>query len=1810
MNRPIKYGLILLLATLSTVSAQIPAPIRVDMPAPDFSLVNLNGQSFHLNAANDRDLLLVFGTTWCPHCRDLMPQLSDIQERFSTRLAVWFICVRQNEQTVLDFYRGQAMSYEVLPDSTGSVAAAYGIDRIPTSVYLDRNETIRWVGPINIGLVADLIEGIVVPEPPAKPAPDLKVRNLTESPANKTKAPARRFIIDLDEPEDHALHLTQQTLQLRRDRLHTAARRIGGTIIHDYGKWKNKIVVDISPNQVDRLRELPGFRSAKEDTKVHALLADSAYQIHADYAWANAITGQGVKVCVVDTGIDYTHPDLRNKVVGQINTFEGTDDAMDDNGHGTHVAGIIASEGLVYRGVSNDVSLLAAKVLGWNGDGYTSDVVLGIQWCVAEGARVINMSLGEGLYADTCDNTEMAIAVNEAVDAGVVVVCASGNDDNPHEIVSPACASKAIAVGSVDKTDAISSYSDGGIELDLVAPGGDQFGGSSYPEIVSTFSTLVANDPDLCFYDITQECYDNYFVVDGNRYIRAVGTSMAAPHVAGAAALILEASPDLTAQQVKTLLEETADDLGDPGWDNIYGHGRVNVERALDNLPSQVGELKVSITDPNSAVARILGEAFTLSGLVECYGGDGCGEVQVAARFCEGIDCTDFAPLTAETPVATENANPVDLGQLSGATVEVEAPLSFDAETILDLSESSYQKILAPVSASVGSTLPSQYRSGDLEREDGLGAIGEDVEKIYSFTLPVGQPSVLKIRMEHYLVLQQDDPNGGWRFFVSDAKGNNLALVGDCMPETGGGGDPPPPDCWWVSRDPAVLSALHTGTNYLKLASFDVGEDDWLTFNNIEVFVEFVPDPDNDLQYRYTLKFDLSAIDTAKEITAARLSVQVSQAAAGSIGEIHWIDPVVQASDSASALYNAAAVSSTDLTNPVKSFAADNTGPISINIKTILDEALRLGHTAIAVQIRELDNDQLFALSAGDGTNPPRLVLSQRADQTPPPSNDPSPIPPPPGPHAIVFDSSVVKKVSDGTYTKTDAPTEAQIGSTIAAEYNTGNLEPEGGMGAVGEDAFKVYPINLPAGILRKVSVRMENYVVLQQDDPPCGWYLFTSDADGNELHLLDECTPLTGGGGEPPPPDCWFISSDPAVLADFHPGAESFIKLRSHNVAEFDWLSFNVLELIAEYEIDPANDQVRRYYMRFDLTSLSPDDKIDTAVIAFTVTAAASGAVGQLSVVDNSYGPDTGALTIYNAEDAAYSSLPNPFKTFAADTTGLKRINIRAAVEDAVASSAPSIAILLTEEQQNALFAVAGSGSLQPPRLDVYLKSGLSSGSAQWTAKGLREGNYLLQLRAETSTGGIADSQVIPLTVENPDRPRIQSVECRIGGQWKDCRTAQYNQTIESIRVAATDPQETPSVHLTLFNLPDTKTFIDTDVPYSGSYFTQSANQLIRDSGQWDLFVRAIDTQGNLDTKTISWQIPWGQLSTQLLSPTTAVQTPKGNALTVSATTTCSGGECPTVAATVILNKPIERAFDDGSAEDYGDIGSTDAYIAVRITPTEYPAVLKTARFYIWDQTTYPFELHVWDDNGSGGSPGTELMTPRVVDPVAPSAGKVVSWFDVDLSDRNIVIPSGNFYIGWRQLEDTRNNQMGFDTNGTEFQRTWAYLDFLGGWFNLDDYCFYDPQFCGNIMIRAILGSEGYFSGTLPATTMLAPFYAPIGHPAPCGDLGDGQTCTTNIPLLAVGQVGDKAKLMVRASNSHTLAETASVAATITAAGDPCRAANLDAVGRVNFEDFAILAHQWLATEKPLFADLNNDQVVNLADLLYLSNNWLSSCP
>ncbi|MHC4647743.1 MAG: S8 family serine peptidase, partial [Planctomycetota bacterium] len=1164
---------VVFLWTAAILTAQPPTP------APDFSLSDINGETVTLDGLRGQNVLLLFGSTTCPHCESAFGMLDDFSRSIGDEIRVFFIAARQNAPQVGDFFAGRLPSFEILPDQTGSVSRLYGIKRIPTCVFIDNQGLIQYVGRSDKDMFWRLLSGerLIYPD---TPPPDLKASDRFAHWADPDSGQTRRFIVELDEGPSVSKRLSRAAVQSRRAQFQKAANAIGGRIIHNYGVWANKLVVEISPDRAEKLKQLPRFKSFKQDRRVYALLEDSAYQVRADYAWDNAITGQGVKVCVVDTGIDYTHPDLLNKVVAQINVTDPFSDAMDDHGHGTHCAGIIASEGPVYRGVSHDVALMGAKVLDYTGAGYASDVAIGIGWCVEQGADVISLSLGEGLFTGTCDDDIMAQAVNHAVDpCGVVVVCASGNDGNPNAMVAPACASRAIAVGAVDKADNIASYSDGGPELDLVAPGADMLGGENYPEIVSTFSTLVANNPLYCMYLLAGECYDNYFIVDGSRYIRAAGTSMATPHVAGAAALLLEENPNLTPAQIKDVLEQNADDLGPASWDNVYGWGRVNIQKALENIPPALAELEVAITEPNSTDTFAVNEPFELGTTIDCFGGDGCGQVLVYAQFCEGFDCNDFVDIDDITALSTLDNNPNEIGVLSGYTLETDVNVIFDAETVLDISEQTYTKSVNPPSSLVGSTLPAQYNTGDLEPQDGLGAMGEDFQAHYEFEIPSGEVKSLKVRMENYLVMHFDyPPFAGWYVYTSNADGNNLRLVGDYIPSEGGGGETPPPDCWFITDDPTVLADISPGTtNYIKLVSHDVGDNDWLTFNDIEVIIEYEIDPNNDEVYQHYVKFDLNDIDPSQELSAARLKINVTQSAPDALAELYLVDNSLLPTSSAQLLHEANAPSYSGLTNPIKSFSCENTGAVSVNVRVAVDEAIAAGQNTIAFKIAELNNDQLVAIDANNSLKPPTLTISQDSNN---------------GPRPLVYDTLIVKDVTDDTYAKYDSPASAAIGAPFDSEYNSGDLEPNDGIGPGEGDIEKLYEFQIPAGVVTNLKVRMENYLVVHGDNYPpfAGWYVHTSNAGGASLHPVGDCIPSEGGGGTPQPPDCWFISDDPNVLADLNPGGVSYIKLASHDIDTYDLLSFNDIEVIVEYQIDPDNDNINRYYLKYEVSNIAPD--------------------------------------------------------------------------------------------------------------------------------------------------------------------------------------------------------------------------------------------------------------------------------------------------------------------------------------------------------------------------------------------------------------------------------------------------------------------------------------------------------------------------------------------------------------------------------------------------------------------------------------------
>ncbi len=243
-------------------------------------------------------------------------------------------------------------------------------------------------------------------------------------------------------------------------------------------------------------------------------------RVNAAGAW-NTDMGEGVKVAIVDTGIDFNHPDLAAHYAGGYNAVSTSTLPMDDHGHGTHVSGTIGAirdiKGVV--GVAPNVKLYGVKVLDANGSGSYSNVIDGIQWAADNGMKVINMSLG-----GSSGTPALASVMTAANKAGVTIVCAAGNDQGP--VNYPAKYPEAVAVSASDSSDRIAYFSSRGAEIAFIAPG------------VNIYSSYK-----------------------GAAYKTMSGTSMACPHVAGLAALAVAAGAD-TPEKVRAALKKAATPLG------------------------------------------------------------------------------------------------------------------------------------------------------------------------------------------------------------------------------------------------------------------------------------------------------------------------------------------------------------------------------------------------------------------------------------------------------------------------------------------------------------------------------------------------------------------------------------------------------------------------------------------------------------------------------------------------------------------------------------------------------------------------------------------------------------------------------------------------------------------------------------------------------------------------------------------------------------------------------------------------------------------------------------------------------------------------------------------------------------------------------------------------------------------------------------------------------------------------------------------------------------------------------------------------
>ena len=350
-------------------------------------------------------------------------------------------------------------------------------------------------------------------------------------------------------------------------------KAFGGEVYAEFGFIK-ALSAKIPVEAIDGLLRNPHVVYVEPNIQLHALeeqylwgmdriFGDESFEFPT---WVTS-TGVGVNVAILDTGIDPSHPDLEGKVAGG-DDFTGTDSYSDDNGHGTHVSGTVAaiySNNTGVYGVAPSASLYAVKVLDSTGSGYLDWIIAGIEWAIANEIDVINMSLGT-----TSDVQSLEDACNAAFADGVLIVAAAGNSGNKpgnrDTVEYPGGYASVIAVAASDSNDARASFSSTGPDVELIAPG------------VSILSSIP-----------------------GGGYAYYSGTSMASPHVAGVAALVLAANSSLTNVEVRSILQQTAENLKLKQEHQGYGLVRADlaVQAASGTTPPDPGPEPGTVTVSN-----------------------------------------------------------------------------------------------------------------------------------------------------------------------------------------------------------------------------------------------------------------------------------------------------------------------------------------------------------------------------------------------------------------------------------------------------------------------------------------------------------------------------------------------------------------------------------------------------------------------------------------------------------------------------------------------------------------------------------------------------------------------------------------------------------------------------------------------------------------------------------------------------------------------------------------------------------------------------------------------------------------------------------------------------------------------------------------------------------------------------------------------------------------------------------------------------------------------------------------------------------
>lgn len=374
----------------------------------------------------------------------------------------------------------------------------------------------------------------------------------------------------------------------------------------------------------------------KKDSRIKYIVNDTIYWITDEYSnsWGvqyigsrpvhvQNINGTGVKVAVLDTGIDYTHPDLDGNFKGGYDFTYNDPDPWDDNCHqpygvchGTHVSGIVAAElnGIGVVGVAPGAGIYAVKVLDGGGGGSASSIISGIEWAKNNGMNIISMSFGKNE-----NNTAMFDAVNVAYDSGILLI-ASGGNTGGGLVLYPAAYDSVIAVAAIDQNGINASFSPKDQKIEVAAPG-------------------VGINSTIC---IIADAAATHCLQEGYGFLS--GTSVAAPHVAGIAALINSTNfPDVNGdgkrdnKDIRQIIDSTAFDAGISGRDDIYGYGIVDASKALLGISDTNADLSITKDDGVSKIIAGDGKTYTYIITVKNNGPSNASGVQVFDRWPDGF---------------------------------------------------------------------------------------------------------------------------------------------------------------------------------------------------------------------------------------------------------------------------------------------------------------------------------------------------------------------------------------------------------------------------------------------------------------------------------------------------------------------------------------------------------------------------------------------------------------------------------------------------------------------------------------------------------------------------------------------------------------------------------------------------------------------------------------------------------------------------------------------------------------------------------------------------------------------------------------------------------------------------------------------------------------------------------------------------------------------------------------------------------------------------------------------------------------------